>query len=242
MFNRPFQVLLVLIAACSCATGLKSEEFRTCGTTSFCRRQRSLVGRQGSFAATIVAGSVASSADGSSVSGELAVAGLGSSLAFEVSAHEDLTLRLRVREKDGAAKARLDVAAALGLSAPPPQRCEQAVRDAADRAYVVICGGYTIVLSSEPHFVVALHRGKGRPNDTSTPPVASLNSQGLLHFETYEQKGSGKGVQGAAAAALDQRGLWEETFTGGGEHFVDQLASGPSAVGADVQVKNSYLI
>lgn len=117
-------------------------------------------------------------------------------------------------------------------------------------AVLLECDGYTVVIAADP-FVLSLETpgagGEGgqlgpdasatSPADnTSEPPRLALNANGLLHFEAYEAKGSGWGVQNKSR--MDQLGIDTEGL-GQAEHHnghSDLPRRGPASVGLDVDV------
>ena len=115
-------------------------------------------------------------------------------------------------------------------------------------AILLECDGYTVSILTEA-FELSLEtpgaggeggEASGTPAGAAEaagePPRLTLNGRGLLHYEPYEEAGSGWGVQNAAR----MRGLGIETAgLGEAEHHnghTDLARRGPSSVGLDVSV------
>ena len=117
-------------------------------------------------------------------------------------------------------------------------------------AVLLECDGYTVVIIADP-FELSLETpeagGEGgqlgynaaagsAADSHSAPPRLALNTNGLLHYEPYEAKGSGWGVQNKVRMdklGIDTEGLGEAEHHNG---HSDLPRRGPASVGLDVDV------
>ena len=118
------------------------------------------------------------------------------------------------------------------------------------RAVLLECEGYTVAIMPDP-FELSLETpgagGEGgqtgdvagagaAAGGDAEPPRLALNTRSLLHYEQYEAKGSGWGIQNKArmdALGIDTDGLGEAEHHNG---HSDLPRRGPASVGLDVDV------
>ncbi len=121
-------------------------------------------------------------------------------------------------------------------------------------AVLLECDGYTVVIVADP-FELSLETpeagGEGgqlggaaaaagsTADSSSEPPRLALNTNSLLHYEPYEAKGSGWGVQNKSR--MDELGI-DTAGLGQAEHHnghSDLPRRGPASVGLDVDVSGA---
>ena len=120
-------------------------------------------------------------------------------------------------------------------------------------AILLECEGYTVAIITDP-FELSLETpgaggeggdaagGDGEAGAGGEPPRLALNSHGLLHYEQYEAKGSGWGVQNAEkmkSLGIDVAGMGEPEHHNG---HTDLPKRGPSSVGLDVDVSGASFL
>ncbi|KAG7452386.1 alpha-glucosidase [Guyanagaster necrorhizus] len=229
------------------ALSVKTNDWKTCSQSGFCRRGRALSARAKDATSTWKS---PYSVDPSSVSispGEAVVtAAVKSSLypeikfELEVRVHEDGVVRVRMDEKDGLRK-RYDEAASWALAAEPV--VSKVVQWAAGKKDVrAVYGDLSVVIAYEPLRVTLLRKGREQ---------VILNGQGLLHMEHFRNKESPPDVQADEASEESQVPIkagnprawfegeeedtfWDEKFNS----WTDSKPKGPESLSLDITFPN----
>lgn len=222
---------LLLLAALPGVFAVKTEDFKTCAQSSFCRRGRALSERASQnpdwrSPYSVNADTLAISADQASFS-----AGVKSSLypdiqfGLDVRVHDDGVVRVRMDEVDGLGK-RYDEAASWALIAEPQisRDIQWKVGKKDVRAVYGPKKDVEIVVVFDPLKVVLYRNGKEQ---------VVLNGLGLLHMEHFRRKIEPKPAGDAPEEGLDvedtqvvmqasnprawfegetEDGYWEETW------------------------------
>ncbi len=173
------------------AFSVKTNDFKTCSQSGFCRRGRALSARAKDAASSWKSPySVDASSVSISPSEAVVTAAVKSSLypeikfELEVRVHEDGVMRVRMDEKDGLRK-RYDEAASWALVAEPV--ISKGVQWTAGKKDVrAVYGDLSVVVAYDPLRVTLLRKGREQ---------VVLNGQGLLHMEHFRTKESLPEVQ-----------------------------------------------
>ena len=190
------------------ALAVKSQDFKTCSQSGFCRRGRALSARAKEAKSSwkspysIDSSSVAISHDQASVK-----AAVKSSLypdikfELEVRVHNDGVVRVRMDEVDGLRK-RYDEAASWALISEPV--VSKSVQWSAGKKDIRVTYGdkkeHEVVVVHEPLRIMLLRDGKVQ---------VDLNGQGLLHMEHFRSK-TPEVTKTEEAAAVPEEGVDEE--------------------------------
>lgn len=216
----------LLLVAIPAVLAVKTEDFKTCSQTAFCRRGRALSERAGQnpnwkSPYTVDASSVSISSDQA-----LFTAAIKSSLypeikfSLDVRVHDDGVVRVRMDEVGGLKK-RYDEAASWALIAEP--KTSRNVQWTVGKTDVKATVGskkdnLQLVVSFDPLKVVLFRDGKEQ---------VVLNGLGLLHMEHFRAKEEPKAVEGSEGDAQQpiqatnprawfegdtEDGYWEETW------------------------------
>jgi alpha 1,3-glucosidase len=194
---RPWTLLgLVAFLLVEDAFGFKSQDFKTCSQSGFCRRGRALAARakeaKDSWKSpySVLADSVTVNPTDATFTARVQ-SSLYPDIKFglELRVHKDGVVRVRMDEIDGLRK-RYDQAASWALIAEP--KISDSVRWAAGKKDVRAVYGakkeIEVVVSYEPLRVALLRNGKEQ---------VVLNGQGLLHMEHFRNKEIPEGGDGA---------------------------------------------
>ena len=177
---------MLLLAALPAVLAVKSEDFKTCAQSAFCRRGRALADRAGQDPSwrspyTMKADTLTISPDQASFT-----AGVKSSLypdiqfGLDVRIHEDGVVRVKMDEVNGMGK-RYDETAAWVLVAEPQinRDIQWKVSKTDVRAVYGPKKDTEVVISFDPLKVVMYRQGKEQ---------VVLNGLGLLHMEHFRKK------------------------------------------------------
>ena len=199
---RGFGSLLVL-AAVQAAMGFKSQDFKTCAQSGFCRRGRALSSRAAenpswSSPYSVDASSVALSSDQASFS-----AAVKSSIypdvkfSLDVRIHDDGVVRVRMDEVDGLRKHYDEAASWALLEEPKVSRQVQWTvgKDGVSAVYGAK-KDIEVKVAFEPLKVTLFRNGKEQ---------VVLNNRGLLHMEHFRTKESV--AQGKEGIEVPEEGL-----------------------------------
>ncbi|PBL00499.1 glycoside hydrolase family 31 protein [Armillaria gallica] len=229
------------------AFSVKTNDFKTCSQSGFCRRGRALSARAKDAASSWKSPySVDASSVSISPSEAVVTAAVKSSLypeikfELEVRVHEDGVVRVRMDEKDGLRK-RYDEAASWALVAEPV--ISKDVQWTAGKKDVrAVYGDLSIVVAYDPLRVTLLRKGREQ---------VVLNGQGLLHMEHFRAKESLPEVQadGAGEEAQvpikaeklrawfegeEEDAFWDEKFNS----WTDSKPKGPESLSLDITFPN----
>ncbi|PCH35732.1 glycoside hydrolase family 31 protein [Wolfiporia cocos MD-104 SS10] len=238
---------LVLLIAAPAALAVKSQDFKTCSQSAFCRRGRALADRAELSTSWVSPYSVTPSSISISPQQASFTAAVKSSLypdinfGLDVRVHKDGVVRVRMDEVGGLRK-RYDEAASWALVAEPDisQDIKWTVSASDVRAVYGDRKEIEVVVSFEP-LKVALYR------DGIEQVV--LNGRGLLHMEHFRAKAAV--AEDAPPAADDAQvvmqtnprawfegeeedGYWEEKFN----TWTDSKPKGPESLSVDITFPN----
>ncbi|SJL06284.1 related to Alpha-glucosidase II precursor [Armillaria ostoyae] len=229
------------------ALSVKTNDFKTCSQSGFCRRGRALSARAKDAASSWKSPySVDASSVSISPSEAVVTAAVKSSLypeikfELEVRVHEDGVVRVRMDEKDGLRK-RYDEAASWALVAEPV--ISKDVQWTAGKKDVrAVYGDLSVVVAYDPLRVTLLRKGREQ---------VVLNGQGLLHMEHFRTKESPPEVQADEAGeeaqapikaenlrawfeGEEEDAFWDEKFNS----WTDSKPKGPESLSLDIAFPN----
>lgn len=208
---------LLLLAALPAVLAVKTEDFKTCAQSAFCRRGRALSERAGQnpnwkSPYSVKADTLVISSDQASFT-----AGVKSSLypdvqfGLDVRVHQDGVVRVKMDEVNGMGR-RYDEAASWALTAEPQisRDVQWKVGKTDARAVYGPKKDTEVVIFFDPFKVVMYRQGKEQ---------VVLNGLGLMHMEHFRKKEEPKPAVEAPAEGVE----------GGNEQVVMQTPPNPRA-------------
>ncbi|THV06625.1 alpha-glucosidase [Dendrothele bispora CBS 962.96] len=247
----------LVLALAPDALAVKSQDFKTCSQSGFCRRGRALSTRAAEAKANkttwVSPYSIDSSSLSISPSDASFTAAVKSSLypdikfGLELRVHEDGVVRVRMNEVDGLRK-RYDEAASWALIREP-EISKDITWKAGKKDVKAKYGENEVVVAFEPLKVTLLRNGKEQ---------IVLNGEGLLHMEHFRAKEEPKKVEEGEEVVTDSEGqqevmqqeptvnprawfegeteddYWDEKFNS----WTDTKPKGPESLSLDIDFPN----